>query len=149
MEEKLSKKLTWFYYGCYVLACLVATAMWYMVSRGYMQPIPPQSAQGNVIQYIAIIYTIVSVPGGLYAFKLICNKIKRLESSEKYATYYKWAVVRICVIGIGITLDVAAFYLLSGYKSMLWCGAISAVGLFFCKPMPRKIELELTDEEQK
>ncbi|HCS87473.1 MAG TPA: hypothetical protein DIW30_03370 [Bacteroidales bacterium] len=147
MEEKLSKRLMWFYYLCYTLAVLAATLMWFLVTKEKITAFSPQSAVGNVVQYIVIVYTLVSVPGGLYGFKLKCNQIKRMEQPAKYAAYYKWAAARICVVGVGITFGVVAFYLLLGYQSMLWCAAISAVGLFFCKPVPRKIQLELTDDE--
>lgn len=147
MEEKLSKKLMWFYYACYVLAVFAATLMWFLVTKEKISAFSPQSAIGNVVQYVVIAYTLLSVPGGLYAFKLKCNRIKRMEDSVKYAVYYRWAVARICVVGVGITFGIVAFYLLAGYQSMLWCAAISAVGLFFCKPMPRKIQLELMDDE--
>lgn len=147
MEEKLSKRLMWFYYVCYALAVLAATLMWFLVTKEKISALSPQSAVGNVVQYIVIAYTLISVPGGLYAFKRKCNRIKRMDDTVKYAVYYKWAVARICVIGVGITFGVVAFYLLLGYQSMLWCAAISAIGLFFCKPVPRKIQLELTDDE--
>ncbi len=147
MEEKTAKKLNWYYYGCYVLAVLVATLLWYLVTRQKMQSFNPQSTVGNVIQYIAIAYTLLSIPAGLYGFKCVCNRIKKWEEQPKFRAYYKWAVLRIVVIGLGLLFNISAFYILQGYRSMLWCAAISAVALFFCKPVPRKIQLELNIEQ--
>lgn len=147
MEEKTAKRLNWYYYGCYVLAVLGATLLWYLVTKQKIQSFEPQSTVGNVLQYIAIAYTLLSVPAGLYGFKRICNRIRHWEEEPKFRAYFKWAVVRILVIGLGILVNISAFYILRGYQSMLWCAAVSAVALFFCKPMPRKIQLELNIEE--
>lgn len=149
MEEKIAKHLNWFYYGSYALAVLVATLLWYLVTREKIQGFDPQTTIGYVLQSIAIFYTLISVPGALYVFKRKCNIIRQLPDESKYPTYYHWAVARICVIGFGITIDIAAFYLLLGYQSMLWCAAVSAVALFFCKPNARKVQLELSNEQSK
>ncbi|MCM1034610.1 MAG: hypothetical protein NC038_03155 [Paludibacter sp.] len=146
MEDKLARKLNWLYYGFYVLSCLVATLFWYLITRRQLLAIDPQSVVGNVVQYVVICYVIASVPGCLYAFKRICEKIKCLPDDVKYRAYYKWAVVRICLIGLGIVLGIVAFYILGAYQSMIWCAAIAALGLYFCKPTPRKIQLELTND---
>lgn len=148
MEEKLARKLNWFYYGAYALACLSATLFWYLVTKRQMLVFDPQSLWGNVIQYVAICYVIVTVPGGLYAFKRVCERARNMEKERMFALYYKWAVIRICLIGLGITLGIVAFYLLGGYMSMIWCAAIAALGLYFCKPTPRKIQLELSTEAE-
>lgn len=145
MEDKIARRLNWFYYGSYVLACLAATLFWYLVTGQSLSVIEPQSVGGNIMQYVVILYVLVTVPGGLYVFKRVCEKIRKMEETQRYAMYYKWAVVRICVIGLGITLCIIAFYVLGGYVSMIWCAAIAALGLYFCKPTPRKIQLELAD----
>lgn len=147
MEEKLARRLNGYYYGFFVLAVLVATLGWYLMMKKQMAGFAPLSMAGQVISYIVIFYTILSVAGGLYGFKKACDKVRTLPTDEqKYHAYYGWAVARLCIIGIGVSLGIAAFYLLHAYQSMIWCAAISAIGLFFCKPNPKKVYLEIFGE---
>lgn len=144
MEKEIAKKLNWFYYGSLVLAVIVAAVMLLMVKKQLLLPLDPLSAAGQAIQYVVIVYILASVPGGLYLFKRKCDKIKQLESEEeKYAQYFKPAMYRLIVIGLGISLGIFAFYMLGGYQSMIWCAAIAAIGIYFCKPLAGKIQIDL------
>ena len=46
-------------------------------------------------------------------------------------------------MGNSLVFGMAAFYLLGGFRSMLWLAAVAAIGLYFCKPTERKMQLEL------
>ena len=144
MENKVNRVLNIFYYGFYLLVAGAAGLMYYLVKNQLIEVVPPLSALGQTLQYVVIFYVIVSVAGGLYGFKKLMDKLKTKEEQEqKLVQYQKWGIVRICLIGIGGVLGIVAFYLMGGYTSMLWCAAISLIGLYFCKPTLKKMEIEL------
>lgn len=144
MEKKVNLILNVFYYGFYALAILAALVMWYLVTQRQMPTIDVYSTAGKVIQYVVILYVIISVSGALFMFKKVMDKVKLSEDHElKLRKYRSWGIVRIVLIGTGIVLGIVAFYWLGGYRSMIWCAAISTIGLYFCKPTLRKMELEL------
>lgn len=144
MEKEIVKKLNWYYYGALVLAVIVAAVMLYLIKKQMILPLDPMSAVGQIIQYVVIVYILASVPGGLYLFKRKCDKIKQLETDEeKYEQYTKSAILRLIAVGLGISLGIFAFYMLGGYQSMIWCAAISAIGIYFCKPLVGKIQIDL------
>ncbi len=146
MEEKLAKRLAWWYYGMLALAIVAATSMYLLISRGIIPTFEALTSVGQIVQYIVIGYVIITVPGSLAYTKYVCNKIKKADEDIRFARYYSVARLRILLIGIGVSLGIVAFYLLQGNNSMIFCGAIAAIGLIFCKPTARKIELELLDE---
>ena len=149
MEKQVNRILNVFYYGCYVLAVVAAGVMFWLVRKQGMEPIDVMSAAGKAVQYVVIVYTVGSVAGGLYLFKRMTDKMRRIDDKEEQLRRYRqWGIVRIVLIGTGVTLGIVAFYLLGGYTSMIWCAAISAIGLYFCKPTLRKMELELSDSGQ-
>lgn len=146
--QKTNRILNLVYYLMYTLAVIVAVVMWQFVTKGIISAIDPFSTAAKVMQNIAIFYTIISVAGGLYLFKRQLPKIQRMEDQqEQLSVYGRWAIVRLIVIGIGVSFDIFVFYLLGGHRPMIWCAAISAIGLYFCKPTIRRIELELNQSD--
>ncbi len=149
MEQKIAKKLTWYYYGMLALAVAVAGLMTYLGWNQSLPQIDPFATLGQVIQYVVIAIVIITVPGALWLFKRLCNTLKKETDEDiRLERYFKGAMIRILVIGVGISLGILAYYLLGGYQSMLFCAAVSAIGLIFCKPNARNIQLDLLDEEQ-
>ncbi len=146
MENKLAKRLMWWYYGALVLAVVAATSMYLLISRGIIATFDAQTTVGQIVQYVVIGWVILTVPGSLAYSKYVCNQIKKANEDIRFARYYSVARLRIILIGIGIALGIIGFYLLQANNSMLFCGGIAAIGLIFCKPNARKIELELLDE---
>ncbi len=146
MEEKLAKRLMWWYYSMLGLAVVAATSMYLLLSKGCITTFEAHTVVGQVIQYVVIGWVIATVPGSLAYTKYVCNKIKKADEDIRFARYYNVARLRIVLIGIGVSLGIVAFYLLQGNTSMIFCGGIAAIGLIFCKPNARKIELELLDE---
>ncbi len=146
MEKKLAKKLMWYYYAMLALALAAATGTYYLIRQELITTFDPLTLVGQTVQYIVIGYILITVPGSLGYGKYVCNKIKKADEEVKFARYYKMALLRILLIGLGVSFGIVAFYLLQGYQSMILCAGISAIGLIFCKPNARKIELELLDE---
>ncbi|MBR1929582.1 MAG: hypothetical protein IJ834_07635 [Paludibacteraceae bacterium] len=147
MERKVNTILNCYYYGFYLLAIITAIVMWQGVTKEFIPILPKDSTLGLIVQYIVIFYTIISVAGGLYCFKKAIDKVRNTDDKEKQLLTYKaWGIARICVIGFGIALGIATFYWMGGYRSMLWCGAVSTIALYFCKPTLRKMELELATD---
>ncbi len=146
MEEKLAKKLMGWYYGIFALAVATAGLMYYLLMKEIITTIDPLTLAGQVVQYIVIGWVILTVPGSLAYAKYVCNQIKKADENVRFARYYSVARLRILLIGIGVALGIVGFYLLQGNQSMILCGGIAAIGLIFCKPNARKIELELLDE---
>ncbi len=145
MEEKLTKQLNWYYYGMMVLTLLsglVAYLLFYHFR--VFDPLPTLSTLGQTVQYIVIADALFFIPMGLYGFKRRCDKIRRIEDeTEKYKQYKKEAIIRIIVVSNTMVLGIFAYYWMGCYKSMLWVAAIAAIGWYFTKPTPRKIQLEL------
>ena len=147
MEKKVNRILNGFYYGFYALAVAAALLMWYLVTQCNLQTHNHLSTIGQAVQYVVIVYVIASVSGALFLFNKVLGKLKQLtDNSLKLRKYMQWAVIRIVLIGTGIILGIVAFYWLEGYKSMIWCAAVSTIGLYFCKPTLRRIELELEQD---
>lgn len=143
--HKLISTLNVFYYAFYVLAVGLVCLMIYLMRMGGLAMLEPQSPAGQAVQYLVIFYVIASVPGALYGFKrMIDTRVKPIEDSdEKLREYKHWSIIRIVLIGIGVLLGIAAFYLLKTYQSMLWCAGISLIALYFCKPSEGRVQQEL------
>ena len=143
------KKLKIIYYTFFVLAVATATFFWWFFVKQGNEGIEPLTTMGQVVQYIVIGYVLLSVSLGLYIFKRSCAKIKLIEdAAAKESKYVRNSTIRMVVIGLGMILGIAAFYLLKGYQSMIWCAAISAIGLYFCKPTERRMKLEIEEEDE-
>ena len=75
-------------------------------------------------------------------------KVKQLAAREdldedaKAARYLPLAAWRLVAIGADLLVGIALFYLL-GSRSMIYCAAIAAVALVFCKPSEMKASSEL------
>lgn len=133
------------YYGFYVLTLAIVVLMGYVIDLSNVA-LDPQSQTGQIVQYIVIAYILVSIPCALYGFKRLMIRIKTIEDeSLRTRMYYRWAMVRMVVIGIGAIVAVAAFYILCSYRSMLWCAAMVLVALYFCKPTDKKAYIEMND----
>ncbi|MBQ7210251.1 MAG: hypothetical protein IJS05_05080 [Paludibacteraceae bacterium] len=149
MIKSILKPLQIAYYGILVAALLFATLCIYLSKNNSLLLVEPSSLGGQIIQSFVILYTIVSIAGGLFWFKTRCKKTKLIDDeNEKLGRYKHDALIRIIVIGVGMLFGIVAFYILGGFTSMIWCAAISAIGLIFCKPNEMRIQLELLKDEQ-
>lgn len=149
MEQKIARQLNWYYYGMMILALIALTIMYLLVSRGIILSLEPLSSAGKTIQYIVIIDALLTIPGGLYIFKWLCDHRLRTMADEdrKYTLYRRYAAGRIIAVSNAMVLGIIAFYWLGGYQSMLWVAAIAAIGWYFTKPTARKVEIELRPKD--
>jgi hypothetical protein len=143
--KKALRILTLVYYTNYISALLSALIGYYFLRNNIK--IDAQSEIGIIISTILIILIIGSVPLTLSIFNRYTKKIATIEDIEtRIAKYQAAGIVRIQIMGFGLVLGVLFFYLM-GSQSMLFCGGIAAIGLFFCKPTQAKISSELQIDE--
>jgi len=139
-EEKVIRHLNWCYYGIMALTVVVLGVMYYLTSKGLLgEPTDPMSELGKSLQFAAIIVALISIPLGLYLVKW--RKPKTPEEYEGVAAY------RILGVGLNMPLDIMIFYLLGGYKPMIWLAAIAAIAWYFSKPTLGKMEQEMKDKD--
>ena len=68
--EQVVKKLNWIYYSQMVIALIVLTVMYYMLSKGMYEPLDYLSRKGVIVQYFIIADALITIPLGLYLVKL-------------------------------------------------------------------------------
>ncbi|MBQ7631524.1 MAG: hypothetical protein IJS82_02035 [Paludibacteraceae bacterium] len=139
MEEKINRKLNWYYYGVMVFTLIILSVMYYLASQEDFEPINPMESVGMTLQYIAIGVTLVAIPFGLYLVKF--RKPQTLEQYEQVATG------RILIVGLTMPMNIAFFYLLGAHRPMLWLAAIAAIAWYFTKPTLGKMEQEMKPED--
>ena len=138
-------KLTLVYYLMYVVAILAIACGYYIMKSGIV--IDVKSTAGITIQSVLILYIMASVFTAMYIFHKMTKKWRLIEDEdEKLKHYAKWSTIRIIAIGLGLFAGVVLYYLMQS-QSMLFCAAIAAIGLFFCKPAEGKIINELDLDE--
>ena len=147
-EQNVIKFLNWFYYGIMLLSLAALSIMYYAFTNAWFEPIDPMSTWGKTVQYIIILDALVSIPGGLYGFKRLCEPLRNIENQgPKLGRYRALAAWRIVLVSNTMPLGIVAFYWLGGYRSMLWIAAIAAIGWFFTKPTLGKLYEELEPRE--
>ncbi len=139
MEEKIIRHLNGWYYGVMVLTLGVLAAMYYLTDRPDFEALNPLEQPAITLQYVAILMAIVLIPFGLYLIKWI--KPKTLKVYEQLAT------CRILMIGSIMPFAISLFYLMGGYRPMMWVAGIAAIGWYFTKPTLGKLEKEMTPED--
>jgi hypothetical protein len=139
MEEKIIRHLNWLYYGVMVAAIVAYTVMYYVVSKGLMGFIDPNSPVGQALQFAVIITALTCIPFGLYLIKW--KKPKTLKEYEQLAA------VRIFIVGGNMIPAILIYFLLGCYRPMIWVAAISAVAWYFTKPTLGKMEQEMKPKD--
>ena len=146
--EKIIKSLNLYYYGVLILTLLSGTASYFLIMKDIVFPIDSMSNLGQVLQYIVIFDALLTIPAGLYLCKRQCAKLAQLtDETAQYNGYKKAATWRILLVSNTMIWGIAAFYLMGGYRSMLWVTAVSAIGWYFTKPSERKMQLELQPQQ--
>ena len=138
-EQKVIRELNGWYYGVMVFTLIILGAMYYLTNQADFEPMDTMSQVGMILQYAAIITTLIAIPLGLYLIKW--RKPKTLEQYKELATG------RILLCGLPMSFDIALFYLFGGYRSMMWIAAISAIAWYFSKPTLGKMEQEMKPED--
>ena len=140
------------YYAFYVLAVALATIAFVVVGRDGNEFFEPHSAEA-IVKTIYILFLICSIPVVLKLFNVKVKKLAEvnLPEEEKFAKYRNYSFWRLVVIGVNMLIGIALFYVLQ-LDQMLFCAAIAAIALVFCKPSEQKMETELgldkDDEEE-
>lgn len=148
MEQKIIRTLNVYYYGIMALTLIAGTLAYFLIIKGYVEPIDSLSTFGKTIQYVVIFDALLTIPLGLYLCKKQCKKLSVLENEEeKLLGYKKAATMRILLVSNTMVFAIAAFYLMGAYQSMLWVAAVAAIGWYFTKPSERKMELELQPQD--
>lgn len=148
MEQKIIRTLNVYYYGIMALTLIAGTLAYFLIIKGYIEPIDSLSTLGKTIQYVVIFDALLTIPLGLYLCKKQCKKLSVLENEEeKLLGYKKAATMRILLVSNTMVFAIAAFYLMGAYQSMLWVAAVAAIGWYFTKPSERKMELELQPQD--
>lgn len=148
MEQKIIRTLNVYYYGIMALTLIAGTLAYFLIIKGYVEPIDSLSTLGQTIQYVVIFDALLTIPLGLYLCKKQCKKLSALENEEeKLLGYKKAATMRILLVSNTMVFAIAAFYLMGAYQSMLWVAAVAAIGWYFTKPSERKMELELQPQD--
>lgn len=149
MEKAVIRRISYFYYGIILLSLAVVTLLIFLAKKGQLAYLDPLSSAGQVFQTIVICYIIASLPCAMFGFKKYCDKLKAVSDREQQLkSYFKASAIRIIIVGTGIIFGILAFYLLGGHRPMIWCAAIAAIGLIFCKPQDSRLRLELEDNQQ-
>lgn len=143
--KKVVKKLSLVYYLIYIATILVVLLGFQLIKAGYS--IDDKSDMGIGISSVLIILIIGSIPFTLAYFNKMTKKWALIiEPSVQLKTYEKGAIIRLLIIGIGLLLAMFSFAIMKS-QSMLFCGGIAAIALFFCKPSEIKIISELKLDE--
>ncbi len=142
----ITKKLMRGYYLMLAAAVLLAILMYFLVSQYPAITFHPLSAIGQAIQSIVIAYMLIAVPAALFIVTIVRkhSQKKHWEKRIFVIHYYRVAMARVILMGLGISLGIIAYYLLQGYMSMLYCAGIAAIGLIFTKPNAGKVEMEIS-----
>ncbi len=147
-EKQVIRSLNWAYYAMMIISLVALTGMYYGLLNDWYMPIDKQSTLGIVVQYIVIFDALITIPGGLYGFKRLCEPLQTMEDrTEQLKRYRKIAFWRIVLVSSAMPLGIVAFYWLGAYKSMLWVAAIAAIAWYFTKPSEAKMEIELTPKQ--
>jgi len=139
MEEKVIKALNWTYYGIMLFTLIILGVMYYLTSMPDFEPVNPMEEMGQILQYAAIGMTLFAIPIGLYLVKW-----KKPDTLDKYKEV---ATLRIALVGSTMPMNIAMFYLLGGYKPMMWLAAMSAIAWYFTKPTLGKMEQEMKPKD--
>ena len=140
--ERLVKQINKVYYLVYT-ATILALIIGYMATLNKDVAINPLSPTGTVLSSLLIIYMLVSIPASLALFYRYTLKLKKVEDEKlKLKKYENAAILRLIVVGISLVSSIVIFFLLRDI-SIIYCFAISAISLFFCKPNIAKIATEL------
>ncbi len=140
--RKIINRLTLVYYGFYLLAIALA-ACGYRFLAGSQTLIDAQSSAGIALSSAYIVLLVASIPLALKLFNIKVKKLAAVTDAEaKEQAYMRLSVWRLVVIGANLLIGITLFYLM-GSQSMIFCAAIAAIALVFCKPGEVRAEREL------
>ena len=144
--ERVVKQINQAYYLVYT-ATILSAIIGYLTTFNKETSVDPKSSFSITLSSILIIYMLVSIPSALALFYRSTKKWSKLEDYKlKLRKYQKGAIWRLIAVGISLVASVIIFFFLHT-ESIIYCFAISAIALFFCKPTVNKVANELDIEE--
>ena len=138
-EQKVIRELNMWYYGIMIFTLIILGTMYYLTAQADFEPLDTMSTVGMVLQYAAMLSTLIAIPLGLYLIKW--RKPQTLEQYKELATG------RILLCGLPMPMNIAFYYLFGCYQSMMWIAAIAAIAWYFSKPTLGKMEQEMKPED--
>lgn len=147
--KSIITKITLVYYGIYTSTILLAVLIF--LTKGNYPVLDSKSTLGITLTQITILFMLISIPLALGGFYRMTKKWRLIENQTlKVKEYQKGAIIRLIIIGIGLLGSIFLFYLLRDL-SLIYCAAIAALSLIFCKPSEAKLisdlKLDETEEE--
>ncbi len=147
--KSIITKITLVYYGIYTSTILLAVLIF--LTKVNYPVLDPKSTLGITLTQITILFMLISIPLALGGFYRMTKKWRLIEDqSLKLKEYQKGSIIRLIIIGIGLLGSIFLFYL-SRDLSLIYCAAIAALSLIFCKPSEGKLisdlKLDETEEE--
>jgi hypothetical protein len=145
--ERTIKKISQFYYLIYTVTILTTVVGYFLImnSDSHINSLSPL---GITLKSIVIIYMLISIPLSIGGFYYMINKWKTIENlTLKLKEYQKGSIMRLLLIGIGLIGSIIVFFVLRTDVSLIYCAAIAAIALLFCRPSEAKITTELNLDE--
>jgi hypothetical protein len=146
--KKTLNTLNTVYYSFYTVTLLICI-IGYLLTKDTEATIYPNSSLGIAISSTVILIMLVSIPLALAGFHKSLQKWKLIEDEAiKLQQYTRGGIIRLSLVGGSLVISVLSFFFTRTDTSLIYCAAIAAIALIFCKPSARKIESELDLEEE-
>jgi len=137
---ELVKRLNMVYYLIYCLTIVVTAFGFFLDFHNF---IAASSADINFIAIVYIILSIVFMGFALLWFEFMRRKIKIIRNEkQKMKLYGSAAVIRLYLIGLALVGGIVIFYLTKNINT-LYCIAVAAIALIYCKPGENKVSKDL------
>jgi hypothetical protein len=152
MEKKLERLLRQINQAYYLVftATIISAFAGYIIAQSQQATVDTTNPLSITLSSVLIIYMLISIPASLSFFYRYSRKLRLMEDENiKFKKYQNAAVLRLIAVGFGLVASVIVFFVLRN-QSIIFCFAISAIGLFFCKPTISKIasDLDISIEEE-
>ncbi len=129
-----------------ILAAVVALGELGVIPNGIVMP---HSSGEFKLNTIAIVATVVCVPGAIRLFTLNTTKgLRRMDNEEALQSYHVWSAVRMGILCLTAVCDVAVYYMATSISGAL-CALITLLAMLYCWPSEEKIAsyLECVNKE--
>ena len=100
----------------------------------------PHSQEEFVLNTIAIILTVVGIPGAIRLFTLNTTRgLRRMNYDEALNSYHIWSAVRMVILCVTTVFDVAVYYVATSVSGA-FCALITLCAVVYCWPSKGKID---------
>jgi MFS family permease len=150
--ERIVRQINQIYYLIYT-GTILSTIIGYYLTMNTENSLDFKSNFSITLSSLIILYIIISIPSALALFHRNLKKWRQIEDQFlKEKKYISGAQFRLLAVGLGLIFSIIGHFILfvhTSNMSMIFCAAIAAIALFFCKPSTSKVinELEIEEEE--